>query len=366
MALLRLAMPFAVERYVNRQLNRSHDYGGRVGNIHIQLWRGRYRIDDLKIFKRSGEVRVPLFSTAQMFLSIQWDELFHGSLRGDVRMNKPRLNFVSGPSPQQSQTGADESWTPVLESLFPFQINRLVLTNGEIHFQNDYSKPPVDIYLRALDAVATNLSNSRQISNELPAGVKAHARAMGGGSLDVALQLNPMAQRPTFQVAAQLTNVDLTSLNNFLRAYGKFDVERGQFGLFTSIASKDGNYDGYVKVFFNHLKVFDWEKERGKDALEAFWDAIVGAVTSVFKNPIKDSLATRIPISGSYHDTKIGIMPALGTLLRNAFIRALVPKVDEHVTLADAQKKAVKAKANASAPPPQKGAGKLSARPGTP
>ena len=32
----RLALPYAVERYVNDQLNHSPDYTGRVGKIHIQ------------------------------------------------------------------------------------------------------------------------------------------------------------------------------------------------------------------------------------------------------------------------------------------------------------------------------------------
>ena len=104
-------------------------------------------------------------------------------------------------------------------------------------------------------------------------------------------------------MTAQLTNVDLTALNNFLRAYGKFDVARGDFALFASIASKDGNYDGYLKVFFNKLDVFAWEKERKKNVLKIFWDAIVGTAADIFKNQSRDSLATRIPISGSYHET---------------------------------------------------------------
>ena len=80
----------------------------------------------------------------------------------------------------------------------------------------------------------------------------------------------------------------------------------GQFALYKSVASKDGNYDGYIKVFFDKLKVFAWEKERKKDALQIFWQAVVGTLTDVFKNHPKDSLATRIPISGTYQYHKIG------------------------------------------------------------
>ena len=316
---LRVLLPFAVERYVNRQLNDAHDYGGRIGSVHIQLWRGRYRINNLNIFKKSGGIHVPLFSADQLYLSIEWKELFHGSVVGQVIMERPTLNFVAGPTADQTQTGKEENWNTMLESLFPFDLNRLEVIHGQIHFQNEHSTPPVDISLNELSATATNLTNSRKVKGELPGGVTAHATTIGGGDLDFKLQLNPLANLPTYQLTAQLTNVNLVALNSFLRAYGKFDVEGGTFATYTSIAAKDGNYEGYVKVFFTKLDVFAWEKERKKNALEIFWQAIVGTLTTAFKNQSKDSLATQIPISGSYGHEKVGTWTAVATLMRHAF-----------------------------------------------
>ena len=129
-----------------------------------------------------------------MYLSLQWDELIHGSVVGEVRMENPRLNFVSGPTAAESQSGENEGWDKMLESLFPFDINRLTITNGEVHFQNRFSKPPVDIYFSRLAATATNLTNSRQIKGQLPAGVLASATTVGGGGLNLQLQLDPDGQ----------------------------------------------------------------------------------------------------------------------------------------------------------------------------
>jgi hypothetical protein len=50
-----------------------------------------------------------------------------------------------------------------------------------------------------------------------------------------------------------------------------------------------------------------------------------------------------VPISGSYHDNSIGVWRAIGTLLRNAFVRSLLPKLDEPVTIQPVEKKAEKA-----------------------
>jgi len=330
---IRIALPFAVKAYANRQLNKSHDYRGSIGGVTLHLWRGAYQIHDLKIFKTGGTVPIPLFSTRLLDLSLEWSELFHGALVSKIIMAEPKVNFVSGPTKAQSQTGTENDWGDTLKSLVPFRINRFQIENGQIHFQNLYSKPPVDIYLNDLACIATNFSNARALKNKLPAGIVAQARTLGAGQLHLELKLNPVAPTPTFELNGQLTNVDLVSLNNFLRAYGKFDVAHGQFALFTSFAGRDGKYDGYCKVFFDHLDVFDWKKDHSKNALEIFWEAVVGTVTTALKNQPKDQLATKIPITGTFKGTDVHILPTIETLLQNAFIQALALKMDKPVNL---------------------------------
>ena len=337
---VRLALPHMLKTYVNHQLDKAPDYDGRIGHVDVQLWRGAYRINKVEIFKTKGEVAEPLFSAPVVDLSIEWKELFHGSVVGKVRMRNAKLNFVAGPTEEQTQTGKGVRWDKLLESLFPFRLNGMDIESSQIHFQNEHSSPPVDIYLNDMFATATNLTNSRDVKSELPAGVIARGTTVGGGGLDLQLQLNPMAEMPTYEVTCQLTNVELVALNDFLKAYGKFDVEHGIFALYASVAAKDGNYEGYAKVFFDDLDVFEWEKERKKNAVEVFWQAIVGTLTTILKNQPKDQLATRIPISGTYEGTNVDVLSSIGTLLRHAFIRALIPRLDEEVKVQEVAKQA--------------------------
>ena len=120
---VRLALPFALKSYVNHQLNKSWDYSGKIGDVTVHLWRGAYQIHDINIFKRSGGIPVPLFAARKMDLSLQWSELFRGSLVSRIAMQEPKLNFVSGPSAEQTQTGKENNWNETLESLVPFKIN---------------------------------------------------------------------------------------------------------------------------------------------------------------------------------------------------------------------------------------------------
>jgi hypothetical protein len=335
----RLTLPFALKSYVNHQLNKSRDYSGKIGDVTVHIWRGAYQIHDINIFKRSGGISVPFFAANKMDLSLQWSELFHGSLVSRIAFQEPKLNFVSGPSVEQTQTGKENNWNETLESLVPFKINSLDVNNGQIHFQNLYSKPPVDIYITELGGTATNFTNSRRLTQKLPAGAVIQGKTLGGGGLDFQIHINPVAAQPTFELTGQLTNVDLVALNDFLRAYGKFDVESGQFALFTSFAAKDGKYEGYYKVFFNDLKVFKWEKEKKKNILEIFWQAIVGTLTTAFKNYPNDQLATKIPVTGSFEKTDVHVWPTVETLLHNAFIHALVPQLDQPVKVENVENK---------------------------
>ncbi|MGO8766102.1 MAG: DUF748 domain-containing protein [Limisphaerales bacterium] len=335
---LRLALPSLLKHYVNRQLQKSQNYAGRVEGIGLSLWRGAYEIENINIFKRNGEVREPFFSAPYLDLSLQWAALVHGHIAAKIYMESPKLNFVKGPTAAQSQAGENTPWNQLLENLVPFKLDRLDIQNGQIHYKDDYSDPKVDIYFSELAASATNLSNARNQKVPLPAGIVADAKAMGAGHLNFNLQFNPVAPSPEYQLQASLTNVDLPALNDFLRAYGKFDVARGTFAMFLSVAGTNQVYDGYLKVFFNHLDVFEWKKERQKNILKIFWEAIVGAASTVFRNQAADQLATKIPISGVDTNSTVDVMSTIGTLLRNAFIRALLPKYDQQITAAEVAK----------------------------
>jgi len=338
----RLAMPYAIKAYANRQLAKNPTYSGSIGDVWVHLYRGAYHIENINISKLGGEVPVPFFAAKKLDLSIEWKELFHGALVGEVEMDAPQLNFVSGPTPEKTQDGTEGDWAKTLKSLFPFKINRLQINGGRIHFENFYSTPQVNIHIDDVFATATNLTNTRDLPKQLPSGVIARGNTLGGGELELETHMNLLAEKPAFEVTAQVTNVDLTALNDFLKAYGKFDVERGRFALFTSFAVADGRYDGYAKVFFDNLDVFDWEKERKKNILQIFWQAIVGTASTIFRNLPKDQLATKIPISGSYENASVGTWSAISTLLKNAFISALVPKLDRSIKVEEVKEKPAK------------------------
>jgi hypothetical protein len=153
---------------------------------------------------------------------------------------------------------------------------------------------------------------------------------------------------PTFELATTITNLDLPSFNDFLRTYAKLDVARGNLSIYSSLASVHGKYDGYVKVLCNQLQVFSWDKERKKDILEVVWEAIAGTLAAGFKNHPHDQLAAQIPVTGQFEQVQVHTWGAIGSMLGNAFIKALRPQIEPFLHVTDVDKK--NSQSNAAVP----------------
>jgi hypothetical protein len=330
LAIGRAIMPWAVRDYVNKTLDRNPMYAGTIGDVQIHLYRGAYSIHDIRISKRTGNVPVPFFSAKAVDFAIQWKALLHHKIVGRVLMTEPQINFVDAPEEGGSQTGADAPWLQMISDLFPFKINSAIVQNGSVHFRAYKGSAPVDVYLSKMEASVDNLTNIQDESNPLISTVKAKAVAMDQAKFELNMTLDPFSYRPTFHLAMRLLGLDVTKINDLAMTYGKFNFKRGWFDLVVEADAKEGQINGYAKPLFRNLKVFSLTDDIKEDnVLQFFWQALVGGVTRALTNIPRDQFGTLIPFSGSMSGaTSTGILQAIGNILRNAFIRAYLPRLE--------------------------------------
>jgi hypothetical protein len=331
---LRLALPTIVQNYVNKKLDELPEYDGHIGDVDIHLIRGAYSIDDVEIEKTTGVKTVPFFSARKVDFSMEWREILHRSLVGEIHVYGCSVNFVKAETKEDSQTSIDKSWLNIVQDLFPFRINRFEIQEGSVWFHDIGTEPKVDVYLTNMVAVCTNLYNTRDLASELPADFRAKGITLGGGELEIHVKLDPLADEPRFDLELALEALDLTALNEMLEAYGKFNVKRGTFELFAEIAGSEGKFDGYVKPFMQDLDVL----ELGQDAtspLKLAWQAIVAGAVKLFKNHPQDQVATKIPVSGTFEKTDVEVWTTIVNVLRNAFVEAFKTRVDDSIDLFD-------------------------------
>ena len=325
----RLFLPTIVRDYVNRTFDRNLAYAGSIGPVDVHLLQGAYTIHDVRISKRTGNVPVPLLSAKRVAFSIQWGALVHGKVVGQFELDEPELNFVASSSQTEGQTGAGGPWLQMIQDLFPFTINSAVIDDGSVHFRSFRSQKPVDVYLSHLNGSIDDLSNIRDQTTPLVTTVQATAIAMGTGHLQFKMKLDPFSYHPTFHMALRLLGLDVTELNDLSLAYGDFDFKHGFFDLVLEADSKEGLLTGYVKPLFRALTVFSLSKDIKQDSvLQFFIQALMGGVTYIFKNVPRNQFGTLIPFTGDLSGaTNVNILAAIGNVLRNAFVRAYLPRL---------------------------------------
>lgn len=331
----RLCLPYFVTRYVNKVLADIEGYQGSIEDVDISLWRGAYVIHKLKLEKIEGDVPVPFIDIPKMDLSVEWEALFDGAVVGKIRLEYPKLNFVAGPTEEETQTGKETDWTAPIKELMPLQINKFEIVRGKISYLDFHADPKVDISIDSVNAVALNLNNAEDNKERLPSKVKLTGTSVGGGHLVFNADMNVLKEIPDFDADLEFTEVNLPALNDFIKAYGKFDVEKGTFNLYSEMVLIDGNFDGYVKPMMIDMKVLDLEKDsEDKDnVFQMIWEGIAELTSKILENPPEDQVASRVPITGNIGNVETDVWTTIITILRNAYVEALKKEVDNTVQL---------------------------------
>ena len=207
----------------------------------------------------------------------------------------------------------------------------IVLTNSQMKFMNAASDPHYTLMVSDMNLRATNLSNHM---TEGTANLQFDGKLMGSGDTKLTGVLRPEKQGPNFDFDLASQNTDLTSLNDLLRAYGKFDVASGRVSVFSQVSVKNHYVNGYVKPLFTDIQVYATQKDAKKPILHQAYELAIGGAAKLLKNHSTQQVATKVDISGPVNTPNMSTWQAIGQFLTNAFISAIVPGFDREVAQA--------------------------------
>jgi hypothetical protein len=318
----RIAAPYVIKRVVNEQLAALDGYTGSIDDVDLNLWRGAYEVEGIRIDKTGGKVPVPFVAVERLDLGVDWGALFNGSIVARVVLFRPEVNFVKGPTKATSQTGKEADWRETIQELAPFEIESFVIVDGEVHYRDFHAQPRVDVLIDHFNVEVANLTNSEDLSSTRVATIKADGILMHSGRLSLNGDIDPFKKQPTFHVKTRLEKLRIKELNDFLKAYVNVDAQKGTVSIYSEVDAKRGAFRGYVKPLIEGLDILRW-KEEDERPIEKLWEGLVGAVAEVFNNQAQDRLATRIPLEGRLDKPEVHTWEAIATVLRNAFIQAL-------------------------------------------
>ncbi len=333
LVVLRILLPYILLKYCNNSLAELKGYYGHIQDIDVALYRGAYQINDMYLNKVDAKTnkQTEFFKVNNVDLSVQWRALFNGKLVGELVFNSPKLIFTKNRTEISDVKKDTNDFRKVLKDLMPLKVNRFEVNNGSIHYVDAGATPKVDISIEQAHILAQNLKNVEDTKTELPSPITATANVYGG-TLSLNMKMDALAKKTRFDLNAEIKNANLVSANDFFKAYGGFDVNKGTLGLYTEFAAKNGKYKGYVKPVIKDLDVVGPEDKNDK-FFQKVWENIVGGAGEILNNLKKNQIATKVPIEGDFTGSHTDMIEMIWQLLRNAFIHALMPSIDNQINL---------------------------------
>jgi hypothetical protein len=331
---IRVALPPVATRVANDYLGgKLPGYTGHVDAIHFAFIRGAYQAEGFYLDKIDSATNktTPFVSVDLIDLSVEWGALLHGKFVGELFFQTPVVNFTKDHVEPKTVVKDTATFQQLLDVGMPLDVNRVEIENGSVHYKDMTSSPLVDIQTNNIYVLAENLQNTIEPGVLLPSSILMDA-SVYGGTVHVDAKLNILKEQPTFDVSAEVKHLNLTGLNPFFEAYGKFTVHKGDFSVYAELAASDGKFKGYAKPLMVDLKVIGPE-DKDENVLRRLWEGVLEGVAWVFKNHPEDQLATKIPIEGQFNNPKPDIIYTIFEVLRNAFIQALNPSLDYEINI---------------------------------
>jgi Domain of Unknown Function (DUF748) len=249
----------------------------------------------------------------------------------DVTVRGLRLDYTNSPGTTAGEKARGEAVKQAAEDQTPamaFHIDRLRLADSRLGLISVIKDRRLRFFLSDTNLDVTNLSAGFR---DGPATAKLTGRFMGIGTARGTMHFRADRTGPDFDLVASVEKASLPSINELLRAYGKFDVTEGTFSVYSEVRVRNGHIHGYVKPLFENVKVYDPQQDKKKPVLRKLYEKVVGGLSHILENRPRDQVATVADISGSIEDPNTSAWEIAVRLVSNAFIKAILPGFDREV-----------------------------------
>lgn len=328
---IRIALPYIVLYYANKKLASLDGNYGHIEDVDLQLYRGAYVIKNIFIKKVDGKDTTDFFYCPRIDLSLEWNEVRQKKLVGSVRFEQPVLKYTLNKTIGKGAKKDSTNFLQLVRDFMPVRINHFSVHEGQIHYIDVREKYNVDLPMTHVMLEGEGLTNEPQQGVKLPANIVMRS-SLYDGNLQVLCKLDPLNDTPTFDLNAVMTKTNLINLNPMFRAYADFDVEKGTMAMYTEVAAKGGEFTGYVKPLIKDVDIVDLTKDEGS-LPQIAWEAFLGTTVSLLTNPTHEQFATKVPFNGKFNEARVNILEAVLAILRNAFVHALRPSLDNSVSI---------------------------------
>ncbi len=207
-------------------------------------------------------------------------------------------------------------------------VEELLVSHATLGVIDKTTSPNYRVFIDEANMRVLNVSNQPAQGR---GWVMLDGRFMGSGASQVWTSFVSDKDAGDANIALQINDTDMRSMNDLFRAQGDFDVVGGRFSFFSELYLNGGRIDGYIKPLFADVDVYDSRQERGDSLGHKVYEGLVGGVAALLENRY-DETATRARISGKTDAPRLSTWQIIVNLVGNAFFKAIMPGL-EHASM---------------------------------
>lgn len=216
----------------------------------------------------------------------------------------------------------------------PTLIKHILLTRSRLGVVNKVPGHDFHLFVDGGELEVTNISTGFRNG---PVHARLTGRFMGTGTAHGTATFRDDRNGPDFSFLIAVEHANLPSLNDLLRSYGKLDVAGGTFSVYSEVKVHDGRIDGYLKPLFANVQVYDPKQDKDKPILKKLYEKVAGGLAHILENHRGED-ATVADLSGPLSQPHTSTWEVVGNLVKNAFVKAILPGFDREFETARKQR----------------------------
>jgi hypothetical protein len=238
-----------------------------------------------------------------------------------------RVDYVHAAATERAEAARAKATVTTAQSINAneetvVRVDRIDVVGGEVGFVNEASAPQYRVHLADADLTLERYSSQLR---DGPATLTIGGKFMGTGETRISGILRPPTDSPDLELKIKIAGTQIRSMNNLLRAYGKFDVVGGLFSCYSEIRVDEGSIRGYIKPLIRNLDVYDPGQDRDKDALDKVREGAIEDLSAFLENVPREEVATKAQVSGQAGHPRAETVQIVIGLIQNAFFKAILP-----------------------------------------
>lgn len=229
---------------------------------------------------------------------------------------------------RRAKQAADKAVAIHRDPLMRVSVEHGKILDSEIGFVNKAASPDYRVYMTGMNVELEHFSNR---FDDGVGVVRVTGQFMGSGPTVATGRFRPEKPDPDFDLNVRIVKTRVETFNDVLRAHGGLDTARGTFAFFSELAVKEGRIQGYVKPLLKDVEVYDPTQDQDKAVTKRIYEAVVGEVLGLLKNRPRDEVVTVTDMSGRVDNPKADTWQIVGTLVQNAFFKAILPGFEQRI-----------------------------------